>query len=41
MSNQTADLIAYNGKIATQNGQRARPSPFSTASFSPLEQIAK
>src|ERR1700757_269849 len=22
MSNQTADLIAYNGKIATQNGQR-------------------
>ncbi len=23
MSNQTADLIAYNGKIATQNGQRS------------------
>jgi predicted amidohydrolase YtcJ len=23
MSNQTADLIAYNGKIATQNEQRS------------------
>jgi hypothetical protein len=43
MSNQTADVIAYNGKIATQNEQRSMVEvlPFVTASFSLLEPIAR